>query len=89
MIQRLGFTAWTFIAACKCPHELWGDVWLGGIDEGWNVDIRTSANEWDRTRPGARVARRRRTKSVVGRSHKVSKDDTIKWFKTRFEGIVR
>ncbi|KAJ9656018.1 60S ribosomal protein L11 [Neophaeococcomyces mojaviensis] len=41
------------------------------------------------TRPGARVARRRRAQKPVGRSHKVSKQDTIKWFKTRFEGIVR
>ncbi|EXJ96474.1 60S ribosomal protein L11 [Capronia coronata CBS 617.96] len=41
------------------------------------------------SRPGARVARRRRCKNKVGRSHKVTKDDTVKWFKTRFEGIVR
>ena len=41
------------------------------------------------TRPGARVARRRRTKTPVGKNHKVRKDDTAKWFKTRFEGIVR
>ncbi|RMD40476.1 hypothetical protein DV735_g4670, partial [Chaetothyriales sp. CBS 134920] len=41
------------------------------------------------TRPGARVARRRRANTSVGRSHQVKKDDTVKWFKTRFEGIVR
>ncbi|KAK5076317.1 60S ribosomal protein L11 [Lithohypha guttulata] len=41
------------------------------------------------TRPGARVARRRRCNTPVGRSHQVSKQDTIKWFKGRFEGIVR
>merc|ERR1712000_357022 len=41
------------------------------------------------TRPGARVARRRRTKAAVGRSHKVRRDDSVKWFKNRFEGIVR
>jgi len=41
------------------------------------------------TRPGARVARRRRAQTSVGKGHKVNKDDTIKWFKTRFEGIVR
>ncbi len=40
-------------------------------------------------RPGARIAKRRRAKAKVGRSHQVSKDDSIKWFKTRFEGIVR
>ena len=43
----------------------------------------------NRTRPGARVARRRRAKTPVGRSHQVMKTDTIKWFKSRFEGIVR
>jgi len=41
------------------------------------------------TRPGARVARRRRCKSRVGNQHKVTNADTVKWFKNRFEGIVR
>ncbi|KAL9112457.1 MAG: hypothetical protein Q9227_003299 [Pyrenula ochraceoflavens] len=41
------------------------------------------------TRPGARVSRRRRCKSKVGTQHQVTEADTIKWFKTRFEGIVR
>lgn len=41
------------------------------------------------SRPGARVAKRRRAQAKVGRNHQVSKDDTIKWFKGRFEGIVR
>jgi large subunit ribosomal protein L11e len=41
------------------------------------------------SRPGARVAKRRRCKSKIGQNHKVHKDDTVRWFKTRFEGIVR
>ncbi|KAL6250430.1 60S ribosomal protein L11 [Rhinocladiella similis] len=41
------------------------------------------------SRPGARVARRRRAKAKVGQGHKVGKDDTVRWFKSRFEGIVR
>ncbi|KAK5461092.1 60S ribosomal protein L11 [Exophiala xenobiotica] len=41
------------------------------------------------SRPGARVARRRRAQAKVGTKHQVHKDDTVKWFKTRFEGIVR
>ncbi|KAI5283648.1 60S ribosomal protein L11, partial [Ascosphaera acerosa] len=41
------------------------------------------------TRPGARVATRRRCKAKVGASHKITQAETIKWFKTRFEGIVR
>ncbi|KAJ9602421.1 60S ribosomal protein L11 [Cladophialophora chaetospira] len=40
-------------------------------------------------RPGARISRRRRAKAKVGRGHQVTKDDSVKWFKTRFEGIVR
>ena len=30
-------------------------------------------------RPGYRVARRRRVKSRIGRQHKVTKEDAIKW----------
>jgi large subunit ribosomal protein L11e len=41
------------------------------------------------SRPGARVARRRRAQAKVGQGHKVHRDDTVKWFKNRFEGIVR
>ncbi|KAH0543508.1 60S ribosomal protein L11 [Glutinoglossum americanum] len=41
------------------------------------------------TRPGERVAKRRRCKSVVGASHRINQTETIKWFKNRFEGIVR
>eukprot|EP00891_Asterochloris_glomerata_P007734 jgi/Astpho2/7734/Aster-07576 len=39
-------------------------------------------------RPGYRVAKRRRCKTVVGTQHKVTKDDAIKWFQTKFEGVV-
>ena len=42
-----------------------------------------------RTRPGERVAKRRRAKSKVGASHRINQQETIKWFKNRFEGIVR
>ncbi|KAI4148558.1 MAG: hypothetical protein L6R39_002746 [Caloplaca ligustica] len=41
------------------------------------------------TRPGQRVAKRRRCKSKVGASHRINQAETIKWFKNRFEGIVR
>ncbi|KAI1614594.1 60S ribosomal protein L11 [Exophiala viscosa] len=41
------------------------------------------------SRPGARIAKRRRAQAKVGRNHQVHKDDTVKWFKGRFEGIVR
>ena len=44
---------------------------------------------FSRTRPGERVARRRRCKTRVGASHKINQSETIKWYKNRFEGIVR
>merc|ERR1711977_451085 len=40
-------------------------------------------------RPGERVARRRRCKTKVGASHRINQQETVKWFKNRFEGIVR
>ncbi|KAL6053253.1 60S ribosomal protein L11 [Balamuthia mandrillaris] len=39
-------------------------------------------------RPGFRVSRRRSRTNTVGRSHRVSKEESIKWFEDRFEGIV-
>ena len=42
-----------------------------------------------RARPGARVARRKRCKSKVGHSHKILREDTVKWFKTKYDATVR
>jgi len=39
-------------------------------------------------RPGARVARRRQQKARVGFSHRIKKEDTMAWFKQRFDGII-
>jgi large subunit ribosomal protein L11e len=39
-------------------------------------------------RAGSRVAKRRRQKSQVGGFQTVSKDDAIKWFQTKYEGLV-
>jgi large subunit ribosomal protein L11e len=39
-------------------------------------------------RAGYRVAKRRRTLAKVGVQHRVTKEDAIKWFQTKFEGIV-
>merc|ERR1712113_1188978 len=41
------------------------------------------------TRPGERVAKRRRCKSKIGAGHLIRQEETLKWFKNRFEGIVR
>lgn len=42
-----------------------------------------------RTRPGERVAKRRRAKAHIGTNHKITQNETVKWFKNRFDGIVR
>eukprot|EP00873_Tetraselmis_striata_P010955 jgi/Tetstr1/431219/TSEL_020931.t1 len=39
-------------------------------------------------RPGYRVARRREQQGRVGVQHRVTKEDAIKWFQTKFEGVV-
>lgn len=39
-------------------------------------------------RPGYRVSRRRKQLSRVGVQHRVTKEDSIKWFQTKFEGVV-
>ena len=39
-------------------------------------------------RAGYRVARRRRIQTRVGVQHRVTKEDSIKWFQTKFEGVV-
>lgn len=39
-------------------------------------------------RPGGRVSKRRRAVAAIGAPHRVTKDDAINWFKTKFEGIV-
>ena len=40
------------------------------------------------TRPGARVSRRKVHKGRVGFRHKITKEDSIKWFQDKFEGVV-
>jgi large subunit ribosomal protein L11e len=39
-------------------------------------------------RPGYRVARRRRVHSRVGVQHRVTREDAIRWFQQKFEGVV-
>ena len=35
------------------------------------------------------IAKRRRAKTRVGAAHRIKREEVIKWFKNRFEGIVR
>jgi len=39
-------------------------------------------------RPGMRVARRKYKHGRIGAQHKVKKEDSVSWFKQRFDGIV-
>jgi len=39
-------------------------------------------------RRGYRVAKRRAQKSRIGVHHRVVKEDTMKWFQTKFDGIL-
>jgi large subunit ribosomal protein L11e len=41
------------------------------------------------TRPGDRVRRRRRAKATIGATHRIKAADTMRWYRTRFEGIIR
>merc|ERR1712190_453695 len=40
------------------------------------------------SRPGSRVGLRKLKKSRVGFPHKLTKDDGMKWFQTKFDGIL-
>jgi large subunit ribosomal protein L11e len=39
-------------------------------------------------RPGFRVARKKHAKAKVGQSHKLSKHETIEWFKKKYDALV-
>ncbi|CAL9061168.1 unnamed protein product [Musa banksii] len=39
-------------------------------------------------RAGYRVSRRRRCKSRVGIQHRVTKEDSMKWFQVKYEGVI-
>lgn len=77
-------TAWISTAACKCTFET-ARRWDVRMDFSKLIACFLSY----RTRPGERVAKRRRCKSHIGSRHKITQAETIKWFKNRFDGIVR
>lgn len=39
-------------------------------------------------RPGFRVSRRKHATSRVGFKHRVKKEDTMTWFRSRFDGLL-
>ena len=40
------------------------------------------------SRPGGRVAQRKRCKGRIGKQHKLTKDDAKKWFQQKYGGIL-
>lgn len=39
-------------------------------------------------RKGFRVARRKHARAKVGKSHRLSREDTVKWFKQKYDAVV-
>ncbi|KAG0239963.1 60S ribosomal protein L11 [Actinomortierella wolfii] len=39
-------------------------------------------------RPGGRITKRRRAVAKIGSSHRVTKEETMNWFKQRYDGIL-
>lgn len=39
-------------------------------------------------RPGYRICRRRRCKKSIGKQHRITKEEAIKWFQNSFDGVV-
>ncbi|KAA6368619.1 MAG: putative 60S ribosomal protein L11 [Streblomastix strix] len=62
------------------------------IDLGMKYDPNTGIYGMDfyvcLGRAGFRVKRRKHTRSIVGKQHRITKDESINWFKQRFEGLV-
>lgn len=62
------------------------------IDLGLKYDPSTGIYGMDffvhLARPGRRVAVRKARKGRVGFSHRVRKQDSMKWFQERFDGVI-
>lgn len=62
------------------------------IDLGMKYDPSTGIYGMDfyvhLTRPGYRVTQRRRRRGKISHKHKVTKEDAMKWFETKFDGLL-
>merc|ERR1711865_788247 len=62
------------------------------IDLGLKYDPSTGIYGMDffvfLSRPGRRVSQRRQRRSTVGFQHKLKRDEGMKWFQTKFDGII-
>jgi large subunit ribosomal protein L11e len=41
------------------------------------------------TRPGFRVAKKKRCAARIGKKHRITKEDTMKWFVQHMDGTIR
>jgi len=39
-------------------------------------------------RPGFRISRRKHATNTVGRTHRVTREECMKWFEEKYEGII-
>ena len=39
-------------------------------------------------RPGFRVARKKKSQGRIGSSHRMSKEDSMKWYIKKYDGVV-
>jgi large subunit ribosomal protein L11e len=39
-------------------------------------------------RPGSRVGLRRRCKSRIGAKHRISKEESMEWFRRKYDGAI-
>lgn len=40
------------------------------------------------SRPGSRISQRRRKTGIIGKHHRLSRKDGIKWFQQKYEGVI-
>ena len=40
------------------------------------------------SRPGLRITKRKKQRATLGKCHKLKKEDGMKWFQTKFDGII-
>ncbi|KAL9383745.1 hypothetical protein Peur_024068 [Populus x canadensis] len=70
---------WGLCNVATMSHETWYDPSTGIYGMDFYVVLE---------RPGYRVGRRRRCKSRVGIHQRVTKDDAMKWFQVKYEGVI-
>jgi len=101
-VGLLGYFSWVDIVTEVKEYELLqqnfsetGNFGFGineHIDLGIKYDPTTGIYGMDffvcLTRKGARVAKRKIRRSRMGSRHKIKKEDAIKWFQDKFEGVV-